>query len=637
MSRLLAVLVAVVTCTPAPAAGLPGRDGRLVVVRGVGFSPWHSTEHWGLSESTRALDRELLRGAHINTLRHWGPGTVEDVAAKLADGFYCIPTIHCNEGLKAQFADGVEKGPAFSDPATRDQFAARVREHAAKFRGHDGPLCFLLGNEYSAVGCHKTIDDYQYTGFEAPTQARFRRWLTDRFDSLEHVNRSCGTQFRTYKDVRPLANRRFRYEWWLFLNRTFERFMRSANDALKAGAPDKQTSYAKLMGTHWDPYTEDALLPFLDIGGGNLYWNWVKDWARYNSFINDLIAAAGGKPVLLTEGGFQSRVLGEEAAGRLTKQMLWNAFLHPQVAGFCVYAYSDEWYVDGNPDEQTDRESWGIVTADRRPKPTYHAVAEVYAIIERLNKFFASCEATPVVGVSNQALGQLVEGKSTALHDDIGRVLYSEGVAFKSVLPVDVYALDPATTPRLIWCDELLDCEPDGSHSGVEPLVAYVRAGGQVLYLCPEPWRVPYGRAQVPRSLRFGLDGRRVARVGYGRGSIRFLPRNQFEPDELRQLIVGFLQQTGAPRPVVVRKVRPGDQRQHCFCRLLRNGQDQILLIVNAADEPLDVVELQVSGAATARLSHGDGARIAHMARQGTRLKLRLRDIDTYALVRVGH
>ncbi len=633
MRRTLVLALVAIGIVSASAAGLPGKDGKLVVVRGVGWSPWHSTEHWGLSRETRDLDRRLLREAHINTLRHWGAGKPESVTGRLADGFYSIPTIHCREGAPAQFPDGSPKGLAFSDPETREKFAKRVEEHAAKFRDCEGPLCFLLGNEYSAVGHYAAIKNYQYTGFEPETQARFRVWLAERFGDIAQFNAACGTEFESFDAVEALKNNRTRYEWWLFLNRTFEQFMREAHEALKRGAPDKLTSYAKLMGTHWDPYTEDARLSFLDIGGDNLYWHWVKDWTRYNGFINDLIAAAQGRPVLLTEGGFQSLVQGEQRAGRLTKQMLWNSFLHPQVAGFCVYAYSDEWYVDGKPEEQKPSESWGIVTADRKRKPTYESVAEVYGIIEELNDFFAHCEAPPVVAVSNQALGYHAERKRIGLHDAIARIFYSDGVSFTSVTPEDVYNLDPSRTPRLIFCDGLLNCEPDGSRSALEPLLDYVREGGRMLYLCPEPWRMLYGEASVPEALRFDTNSGNLTSVSYGKGTVWFLPRNEFDGPELRALVTRFLDDTGAPRPVCVTRVRPGGSRSDSFCRRLRSGQREILLVVNSGDKKLDVVELQAVGVRRAQLLYADGARLAATSVGEGALTIRLRDIDTYALV----
>lgn len=632
--RALTLLPFLLLTSVCQAAGLRSDGGKLVVVRGIGWSPWHQTEHWGLSPATHALDRQLLHGAHINTLRSWGEVSPEEVRQRLADGLYSIPTFHCREGLRAEFADGSPHGLAVSDPATREGFARQVEEQARKTAGVAGCLAVLLGNEYSGVGVNPTTKGYEYTGFEAPTQARFRTWLRERFGDLATLNRHCGTNLASFDEVKPLATRRLRYEFWLFQNRAFEAFMLAGHTAAKRGAPDRPTSYAKLLGTHWDPFTEDARLSFLDVGGDNWYWTWTHDWARTNAFLNDLIAAARGKPVLITEGGFPSRVVGEQRAARLTKQMLWNAFLHPEVAGFCVYAYCDEWYVDGNPDEQTAAESWGIVTADRRPKPSYHAVAEVYAAIEQLNDFFATCQAPPAVAVSNQALGALVEDASARLHEEIGRVLYANGVAFHSIMPADVHTLDPHTTPRLIFCDSLFDCEPDGSHNALAAFLRYVRAGGQVLYLCPRPWRLVYGEATVPLQLRFAGDA--PVAVRYGRGLIRYLPRDEFTLAELEALVTGFLRDTRAPEVLRVTGVTPPSRRQDAFCRLLTSGRRRIVLLVNAGDGPLRTVRLTVPGATGARLLFADGASLRTVP-EPAGIGLRLGNLETYALVEVTH
>lgn len=630
--RASALLLSVLFVAACQAAGLQGNGDKLVVVRGIGWSPWHQTEHWGLSSATNALDRQLLHGAHINTLRSWGEVTPEAVRKRLADGLYTIPTFHCREGLKAEFAGGSPHGFAPSDPATRAGFARQVEAQAAKMAGLEGCLAVLLGNEYSGVGVNPTTKSYEYTGFEAPTQARFRAWLQERFADIAALNRHCGTHLFSFDEAKPLVSRRLRYEFWLFQNQAFEAFMRAGHEAAKRVAPDRPTSYAKLLGTHWDPFTEDARLGFLDIGGDNWYWTWTKDWARTNAFLNDLIAAAEGKPVLLTEGGFPSRVVGEERAARLTKQMLWNAFLHPEVAGFCVYAYCDEWYVDGSPDEQTDGESWGIVTADRSPKPSYHAVAEVYQVLEELNDFVATCQAPPVVAVSNQALGALVEDASTRLHEEIGRVLYANGVSFRSVMSADVHGLDPRKTPRLIFCDSLFDCEPDGAHSALQAFLDYVRAGGQVLYLCPRPWRLVYGEAALPPVLRFARDAPAVVR--YGRGKIRYLPRDDLSLVELETLVMGFLRETRAPEVLRVTGVNPPSRRHDAFCRLLTSGPRRIVLLVNAGDTSLRTVRLAVRGAKGARVLYADGASL-RTTPQRDGIGLRLSDLETYVLVEV--
>ncbi|MCX8082545.1 MAG: beta-galactosidase [bacterium] len=618
-------------------AGWCDKDGKLIFLRGVGFSPWHKTEGWNRSEETIKLDIKFLKDVHANALRVWGPASPEGVKANLSNGFYTLPTVHCEGGMSAEFSNGSKHSIAFSDPETQQKFAQQCEEYAEKIKGIQGVPAVLLGNEYTGVGYNSATKNYEYVGFEAPTQERFRTWLAKRFKTIESLNKYCGTNFKDFKEVTPLATRRLRYEFWLFQNRSFEEFIKAGHDAIKRVDSERLTSYGKLMGNRWDPCTEDAQLSFLDFPGDQIYWHWIDDWAKFNRFVNDFIATGKGKPVLITETGISTFNKNEDYAARLLKQNIWNVLLHPEVAGIFVFEYCDEWYKGCKPDELDHQEDgWGLVTADRIPKKSYYVLKEIYEFIEKMNDFFVNRQSTPVVAVSNQSLDFLVADKGTGLPLEIDKVLYSKGVSFRHITPDDVYDLSPEKTPRIIFCDEYFNCEPDGSRSALTSFLNYLEKGGKVLYLCTNPWQLPYGKANIPEPLRFDTSKTELTEVNYGKGTIYFLPKDKFNLKELSDLLLQFLKETGAPEVLNIQNVEPVEKQFEVFCRMFKSKDRQIILIVNSSDKIINNFQIDVLGVKWAKLLFADGATLSSSQQENV-LHLNLQNIDTYALVEVGN
>ena len=90
-----ALVFASLSCTWSPqaqAGAITTQSGRKVFLRGIGWSPWHATEHWHHSQKTRDLDLRLLKEAHINCLRTWGPATRKSIEESYRRGFYRVPT-----------------------------------------------------------------------------------------------------------------------------------------------------------------------------------------------------------------------------------------------------------------------------------------------------------------------------------------------------------------------------------------------------------------------------------------------------------------------------------------------------------------------------------------------------------------
>ena len=621
------------------AAGLPRPDGSIGFVRGIGWSPWHATEHWHHSKATRDLDQKLLREAHIDGLRSWGVYPRRVAEANLRQGRSVWATVRFKPSVKSKFSNGTEGGIALAHPKNIDTFVGACREAAERFKGLSPALVLLLGNEYSYVGpCGK---HYLYKGFDDYTQQDFRRWLQGRFGTIERFNTTCGTKCEGFEAVRPFANRRTKLEWWLYLHMTFERFMRAGYDTIKAVDPSRPVSYAKLMGNHWDPCTEYARLPFLDIGGDNLYWHWRKTWQDYNHYLNDLVAAAQGRPVIITESGFQSLVRGEEESARLMKQMLLNCMIHPQVAGVAVYAYSDEWYVDGKPQEQAKGESWGIVTADRKAKAQYQSVAEVYKLFEQENDFLVHRAAPAIVAVSTQDWDWLVTGKPYQFHISVERMLYANGVIFETVCSEDLCDIDPKRQPRLILCDDYFRNEPDGKPGALEGLLRYVQQGGRVLYFSDNPFKVAYGEAKVPAEVQSALKQAHgsppSATVRLGEGSIVWVGSKKLALREIQQRCLPFLKAAQPAVRIDSLTVEPAQHRYDVFCRLLSTPTRRWLVAINCADKSLSSVSAVLRGvrAEDVKLLATDGGAHKHVA-SANGLVLTLSGLNTYAVLDIG-
>lgn len=608
------------------AGAISTQSGRKVFLRGIGWSPWHATEGWHHSQATRQLDLRLLREAHINCLRTWGPATRRGVEQRYEQGFYWVPTVG-RKGLKpSRFADGTKKGVSFLLPENVQRFRELARAAAEQVAGLEGCPVLLLGNEYSWVGRNKS-GNWAYLGFDDLTQREYRQWLQRRFGSVDVLNASCGTQLQSFENVRPPGKGRLRYQWWLFLREAFEAYMRAGYEAAKKAAPSLNISYAKLMGTHWDPCTEDARLQFLDVQGDNLYWHWKKDWAWYDAYLNDLIANAPDRPALITESGFPTIPLGPDRAARLMKQMLANLLMHAQVGGVCVYAYSDEWYVDGDPTTQAPTESWGIVTAHRRIKPSYGAVQEVYGLIQRrLEPYLLSAHAQPVVWVSGQDLDGILGGHDTSRRVEVIRALYNLGVEFATLNSEDLCRVDELFPSRLILCDDVLRNEParavsgNGGADAGAALERYLRAGGQVLYVAERPFEALYGRLRISAELASLASSGRPAptKVSLGQGSITLVRRAALTPRQARELVRTFVRESTKSRPVAVSRVRPAEAVDGIFWRIWQGEAERVVWLVNNSNGPVDLSlrirrgKLAVVGTDSATVEKGAHEMVLH-------------------------
>ena len=145
-----------------------------------------------------------------------------------------------------------------------------------------------------------------------------------------------------------------------------ERFLRELYHDVKAAAPDALLTYVNY------PPTEYLSLPFLDVCAFNVYLHAQPDLRRYLARLQHL---AGHRPLLLAEAGADSRREGEDGQAAITAMQLRTAFSEG-ACGAVVFAWTDEWWRGGQP---VDDWAFGLVDAERKPKPALRAAAVAFA------------------------------------------------------------------------------------------------------------------------------------------------------------------------------------------------------------------------------------------------------------------
>jgi cellulose synthase/poly-beta-1,6-N-acetylglucosamine synthase-like glycosyltransferase len=147
--------------------------------------------------------------------------------------------------------------------------------------------------------------------------------------------------------------------------RRVERFLRRLYETAKEADPKGLVTYVNY------PMTEYLELPFLDLMCFNLYLETRKPWEAYLARLQNL---AGGRPLLLSETGLDSRRNGEFTQAQTLDWQVRLAF-SAGCAGVFVYAWTDEWHCGG-----ADIHDWdfGLTRRDRQPKPALGAVRHAF-------------------------------------------------------------------------------------------------------------------------------------------------------------------------------------------------------------------------------------------------------------------
>ncbi len=169
--------------------------------------------------------------------------------------------------------------------------------------------------------------------------------------------------------------------------------LRSLYDKIKKIDPHTPVSHS-----NW-PITRDLPLGFFDFSAFNLYPLWPPEVVArgYGNYIRDVLQPiAEDRPLLITEFGVNTLEAGESGQARFVRHC-WEELRRAGAAGGFVFAFADEWWKNyDNPirdnvwwsrvpapdDELTHNkdpeEHYGILYADRTPKPAFRTVQVMF-------------------------------------------------------------------------------------------------------------------------------------------------------------------------------------------------------------------------------------------------------------------
>ena len=125
---------------------------------------------------------------------------------------------------------------------------------------------------------------------------------------------------------------------------------------------------------------------FLDVIGCNAYvgghgFGWAGQ-APAEKLVSQMydISTKYDKPVIITETGFSTFVKKAKQDDAIEVQI---KAVGEKLAGLVIFEWADEWWKGGNPSvhDKHIEEYWGILTWDRKPKPGYEVVANLFKSI----------------------------------------------------------------------------------------------------------------------------------------------------------------------------------------------------------------------------------------------------------------
>ncbi len=141
------------------------------------------------------------------------------------------------------------------------------------------------------------------------------------------------------------------------------------------------------------PPTEYLLPSEVDFYSYNVYLHRRKDLVGYLGRLQNL---AGDKPLVLSEFGMDTIRHPQEEQAALLAEHVTTVF-ESGLAGTFIFSWTDEWFTDG-----IDVEDWafGIVTKDRQPKLSYHALQPMLREPSRpLYQRFKPARELPMVSI----------------------------------------------------------------------------------------------------------------------------------------------------------------------------------------------------------------------------------------------
>jgi exo-beta-1,3-glucanase (GH17 family) len=181
--------------------------------------------------------------------------------------------------------------------------------------------------------------------------------------------------------------------------------------AVKQADPEHPITHS-----NW-PITRDLPLGFLDFVSFNLYPLWPPEVAArgFGNYVSQVLEPlARGKPLLITEFGVNTLEASADDQSRILNDC-WAALRRANAAGGVVFEFADEWWKNyDNPRRAGDwwnrqpapddekrhdadpEEYYGIMTAERTPKPAFFIVQRMFGAPNK----WSMAEAAPVAAVA---------------------------------------------------------------------------------------------------------------------------------------------------------------------------------------------------------------------------------------------
>ena len=320
----MALLAFLCACSPSAVRMSGGRlyvDGREYTVKGMNWSCYpvganYAFSIWEQADSTvkAQLDYEmaLLREMGVNTVRIYNG--IPAVWVEYIWKTYGIRTaVNCTQGRYGLSVNGGwEEHPDYGDPEVRRVLAAEARRMAETYRGTEGLLCYMLGNEnnYGLFWGGPETEDIPVPDSVSSVRARYM---------YEALNLSA-------------------------------RAVKEADPSLPVAIVNGDLLFLDLF---------EELCPQIDIFGINTY--------RGPSFTDlfDRVAAECSRPLLITEFGSDAyNVLNgaEEQDGQAEIDLAnWKEILEAASAGRCLggftFQFSDEWWKHGQDVRLTEHDT----------------------------------------------------------------------------------------------------------------------------------------------------------------------------------------------------------------------------------------------------------------------------------------
>ncbi|HZO30392.1 MAG TPA: glycosyltransferase [Chloroflexota bacterium] len=139
-----------------------------------------------------------------------------------------------------------------------------------------------------------------------------------------------------------------------------EAFLRDLYHVAKEEDPESLVTYTSF------PSTEYLELPFVDVSTFNVY---LHDRPAFCKYLARLQHLAGELPLVLTEFGMSSFHHGRDEQAAFLDWQIEEIYDHG-LAGSVIFSWTDPFFQDGCLVEEW---GFGLVDADRRPKPSYEA------------------------------------------------------------------------------------------------------------------------------------------------------------------------------------------------------------------------------------------------------------------------